>query len=270
MKNSFHYFLVIVILFFSSCDLIKDITDPDSDPATGCVLVETNLTIPDDPAHELTEYKYNSSGYLIEVTKKAWDMDPEPYIDRTTISYNGDKVNQIKTYFTFLSDPEEAVAVYTFFFEGDLVDSIRITSGEPYNQNAYTLTEYTGDKLSKLINYNFNAVSSDYFEAGTISIDWTGDNITKTTTSNINSPQNTISEYEYDDKKMPLNSLGLAVSSNMLTMLSNNNVVRHKYLSADGTVFSTTETSYTYNDTNYPITSTWAGGYPTNYVYDCN
>jgi hypothetical protein len=270
MKTSFHFLLVIVILFFSSCDLFRDITNPDPDPATGCVLVETNLTIPNDPAHELTEYKYNASGSLIEVIKKAWDMDPDPYIDRTTISYNGVKVNQIKTYFTFLSDPEEAHAVYTFFFEGDLVDSVRITSGEPYNQNGYMLTEYTGDKLSKLIGYNFNTVTSAYYENGTTSIDWTGDNITKTTTTNINSPQNSIIEYEYDDKKTPLNNLGLAVSSNVLTMLSSNNVISRKNLAADGTVFSTTETSYTYNDTNYPITSTWGGGYPTNYVYDCN
>lgn len=270
MKNSFHFLLVIGILILSSCDLFEDKTDPDSDPSSGCVLLETNLTIPNDPAHELTEYKYDASGNLIEVIEKAWDLQPDPYIDRTTISYNGDKVDRINTYFTFLADPEEAVAVYSFFFAGDLVDSITTIIGEPYNQNGYTLTEYSNNKLSKLISYNYNNLTSTYNEATSYTLEWTEDNITKITTSNINSTQSTISEYEYDDKKTPLSNIGLAVTSNMLTMLSNNNVIRHIYSAADGTVYSTTVTTYTYNDTDYPISMTWEGGYPTNYVYECN
>ncbi|NQU88013.1 MAG: hypothetical protein HQ541_19875 [Mariniphaga sp.] len=269
MKNLLLFIVVIGILVLSSCDLFETDKDRGTDPIAGCFLQKTSWSIPNDPAHETTDYSYDTSGKLIEVLKKSWDLEPDPYIERTTISYNGDKLNQIKIYITY-TDPEEMYAEYSFFYTGDLPDSITYPKPDPINDKGYMLAEYSGNKLSKLVFYNHSTFTYTYSEVANYNFEWTGDNIIKITLANINSTNASVTEYKYDDKKTPLSNLGLALTSNLFTMLSSNNVIKSTRLNPDGSISNTSETTYTYNDSDYPLTVTWSVGYPTNYEYDCN
>jgi len=257
--------LIITTLLLGSCEIIDPFINP---PKDGCILQKTSWSIPNDPAHGETEFIYDSSGKLVEVIRTSYDLDPDPYVDRWAVTYSNDKLHQIKSFTKFYSDPEEALGEYLFIYNGNLPDTIKYSPEASYNNPTYTVTQYTGDKLIKLVDYILRPLDTIYSLYNTTEIEWTGDNISKTTATDFNGSQR-IYEYEYDDKKTPLAHLGLALSSyGSLTMLSKNNVTKTTY--SPGTSVYVYEFTYTYNSTDYPISSSpLKDGYPTNYEYDC-
>ena len=265
MKKSSLILLGCSFFLLNSCEIINPILNPEKND---CILLSTSMSIPGDPAHEETEFTYDSSGKLTEVLRESYDLDPAPYISRWTMSYNNDLLYQISSYSKFYSDPEEKIGDFIFIYDGNLADTIKY---EPANANSnpgFTVTEYSGNKLIKLTDYLFNPQDSQYKLYATRLIEWTGDNISKVT-NNFNVGSSSTTEYEYDDKKAPLGNFGLAFTSyGSLAMLSQNNVTKLTYTS--NSTSHITETSYTYNSTDYPIQSIPAkDGYPTNLEYDC-
>jgi hypothetical protein len=226
------------------------------------------MSVPDDPAHEETEFKYNSAGQLIEVVKESYDTKTVPYVASWTMSYNNDTLHQISSYSKFYSDPEEKRGEYIFSYNNNLPDTIQYNPANTNSNPVFTVTEYSANKLIKLTDYLLSPQDSNYKLYATRDIDWTGDNISKITTTTNGVSSSTL-EYEYDDKKTPLENLGLAFTSfGSLAMLSQNNVTKMTYTS--NTTSHITETTYNYNSTGYPTKSTPAkDGYSTNYKYDC-
>ena len=134
-----------------SCELIDPFINP---PKDDCVLQKTTWSIPDDPAHSSTEYSYDSSGKLIEITSEVYDLDPDPIINGWVISYSNDKVDQINSYWKSYDDPQQTEKDVSFFYDGDLPDSIFYKYGEVYGTNqGYYTANYSGDKLIQLIDY---------------------------------------------------------------------------------------------------------------------
>ena len=256
--------LISITLLMGSCEIFDPIFNPQKDV---CILQKTSWSIPNDPAHGETEFIYDSSGKLIEIIRTSYDLGPDPYIERWTMTYQGDLVHEIVSY-TKLSNPEEALGEYLFIYNGNLPDTIKFSPEASYNNQTYTVTQYSGDKLIKLVDHIMRPTETVYSVYNTTEIEWTGDNISKTTATDFHGSQR-IYEYEYDDKKTPLAHLGLAMSSfGSLTMLSKNNVTKTTY--SPGISVHVFEYTYTYNSTDYPISSSLLkDGYPTNYEYDC-
>ncbi len=265
MKTSTLVLLGCSFLLLNSCELIDPILNPVKDE---CILLNTSMSIPNDPAHEETEFTYNSAGQLIEVVKESYDMKPDPYVARWTMTYNNDTLHQISSYSKFYSDPEEKLGEYLFIYNGNLPDTIQYNPANTNSNPVFTVTEYSANKLIKLTDFLLSPQDSKYKLYATRVIDWTGDNISKITTNHNGGSSSTL-EYEYDDKKAPLGNFGLAFTSfGSLAMLSQNNVTKLTYTT--NTTSHITETSYNYNSTDYPTQSAPVkDGYPTNYEYDC-
>lgn len=265
MKTTTILLLVSTSLILGSCEIIDPFINPPKDE---CVLQKISWSIPNDPASEETEFNYDSSGKLIEVIKTGYDLEPDPTVSRWTMTYSNDKLDQLTSYFKFYSDPEEKTGDWLFYYNGNLPDSVHSPAVSVSSNASYTLTQYTGDKLVKLVDYIKRPNEPNYSIYNTTVLEWTGDNISKITYTN-NFGSSRYYEYEYDDKKTPLGHLGLAVSAyGSLTMLSKNNVTKTTYyFGTDVYIF---ETSYTYNSTDYPTSAIPAkDGYPTSYEYDC-
>ena len=265
MKTSSILLIACSILLLSSCELIDPILNPVKDE---CILLKTSWSIPNDPAHEETEFTYNVAGKLIEVIKESYDLEPDPYISRWTMTYNNDLLDQISSFSKFYSDPEEKLGDYIFFYDGNLPDTIKYKPASTSSNPTFTVIEYSSGKLFRLTDYVFRPHNSQYNIYSTQIIEWIGDNISKiTNTSSAGSSSTT--EYEYDDKKTPLGHLGLAFTSyGSLTMLSQNNVTKITYTTSS--ISRITEKTYTYNSTDYPIqVIPMKDAHPTVYEYDC-
>ncbi|MEA1875769.1 MAG: hypothetical protein U9N86_02795 [Bacteroidota bacterium] len=265
MKEKSILLFIVLTVFLGSCELIDPIFNPVKNE---CILLKTSMSVPNDPANEETVFTYDSSGKLIEVVKTGYDLGSDPVVSRWTMTYSNDKLDKLSSFFKFYSDPEEKTGDWMFYYNGNLPDSIHAPAASASNNVSYTLTQYTGDKLVKLTDYLKRPNEPNYSVFNTTDLEWSGDNISKITITN-NYGSSRFFEYEYDDKKTPLGHLGLALSSfGSLTMLSKNNVTKTTYTL--GTNVYISETSYTYNSTDYPISAIPAkDGYPTNYEYDC-
>lgn len=257
--------LVSATMLLGSCEIIDPFINPPKDE---CILQKMSWSIPNDPAHEETVFTYDTSGKLIEVVKTSYDLEPDPVVSRWTMTYSNDKLDKLSSFFKFYSDPEEKSGDWLFYYNGNLPDSIHSPAVSVSSNASYTLTQYTGDKLVKLIDYIKRPNEPNYSIYNTTDLEWNGDNISKITIINSAGSSRKY-EYEYDDKKTPLGHLGLALSSfGSLSMLSKNNVTKTIYtLGTDVYIY---ETSYTYNSTDYPTSAIPAkDGYPTSYEYDC-
>ena len=267
MKTKAVLLLVCISVLVCSCELIDPFLNPTT--SSGCLLTSTSFSVPNDPAHLETEYNYDTSDKLIEIIRSEYDQNSTAYIERYVISYLGDKVNQIKQYNTFLNNPEELLETHTFFFSGVLIDSIASIAYNGSQQNhSYSLCNYTNNKLTKLTNYRYNLIDSISSLYRTIDLIWASDNISKITTQYASSGT-LISEYQYDDKKDPMNHFGLSFTTlGSLTMLSQNNVVASQNTVWDGSVQSNT-IEITYNAQDYPVSTTPSNNYTTTYTYNC-
>ena len=264
MKNHIILLLVGTTLILGSCELIDPFINP---PKDACILQKTSWSIPNDPAHEDTEFLYDSSDKLIEVKKTSYDMGTTPDIARWTITYSNDKLDKLTSYYKFQGDQEEKIGEWLFQYSGNLPDTIKSPAANSSTNSLYYVAHYNSDKLVSLETYTLDLNGSSYSLFNKDDLEWTGENISKMTITNKYGSTRSY-EYEYDDKKAPLGHLGLAVSSyGSLTMLSKNNVTKTTYyFGTDVYVF---ETSYTYNATGYPISATPLEGATINYEYDC-
>jgi|GEM_PF-3731951 len=250
----------------TSCEFVNLILNP---PTNDCVLQKTTWSIPNDPGQTINEYTYDANGYLAEVSRTMYDQGEDPTVSRLTVTYANNLVDQINVYFKFKNDPEQLETNYVFFYNGNLPDSIHYTWGETYNfREGYFLATYSEAHLTQLLEYNYNLFDKTYILSRTTTIEWTGDNVSKVTATDVYG--NTSShEYEYDDKKTPLNHLGMALSTfGSFTMLSKNNVTKSIYTVPDSTQYIT-EFAMTYNDSGYPVTITPDNDYPTQLEYIC-
>ena len=266
MKTKAFFALLSMSVLISSCELLDPFLNPTS---SACQLISTSFSIPDDPAHTETEYVYDTSDKLIEVTRSDYDLNSSAYVDRWEITYSGNKVDQIKKYFTFLNDPEELMTTFTFYFTGDFPDSIASFSDNGYQQTyAYSLCTYTNNKITHLTEHRYYPIDSTSALYKTIDFVWAGENISKITSQFANIGT-TISEYEYDDKKAPMDHLGLSfVTFGTYTMLSKHNVTSVIITLLDGSIRNTSFT-INYNDQDYPISTKPSDYYTTTYTYTC-
>lgn len=264
MKAKTIIILAFTSLIIVSCELINPILNPQT---TGCILQKSSWSIPNDPAHESIEFTYNSSEKLTEVVKTSYDLEPDPYVEKWLMTYTNDKLHLIKWSSIFYSDPEESIGEYLFTYNGNLPDTIHYTPGNSSSNATYSVAQYNGDKLIKLLDYRLNPFDPNYSLFNTTDIVWTGDNISKVTSAQINGTPR-IYDYEYDDKKAPLNHIGLTLSSyGSFTMLSKNNVI--KTTMTMGSIVYIYESTYTYNDTDYPTSQIPLDGATINYEYNC-
>ena len=265
MKTKIALLLISSVLLLSSCEIFDPIFNPSK---SDCLLQKTSWSIPNDPAHEETLFTYDASENLTEVVKKSYDLEPDPYVERWTMTYSNNKLEKITHYTKFYADPEEKADEYVFHYNGDQPDSVAIFTAPSFNQAGYALLQYAGGKLSKVEDYNPDPAGSGYRLYYTRDLDWTGDNVTKITTTNLTGSVSS-SDFEYDDKKTPLSHLGLAMTNfGSLAMLSSNNNVKKTYTGSDGTphVFDRT---YTYSAGGYPESLTLTDGVQTTYEYTC-
>lgn len=261
-----------LLLLLSGCETIEEwLKKLQEEPA--CQLISMELDIPADPARSLTEFFYNADGQLTEVKDSEYDLKPLPYVTRYELTYAGNNLSVIQIHTKFYEEPEKTDHTWSFFYSGDLIDSIFVQNGETYgNSSGYYLTEYSGDLISKLTYYHIDAASGAATQHDTRLLTWTGDNLTEVIWNYPNADPMVYS-YTYDDKKTPLNSIGLALSPyGDLSLLSKNNVVSRS-TSYSGTVTNTTNYELEYNEQGYPVSvrdmQTW-DTYPTVYEYDCN
>ncbi len=266
MKQLSILVIILILMSLSSCEVINTFLNPSSGT---CLLVNTSMNVPNDPAHVETSYTYNSTDQLIEVNKASYDLDPHPYVDRWEMSYSGNKLNEIKYFTKFLSDPEEQHTTHTFYFVGDLVDSIDIVGSLTYGPiKGYIKTSYQNNKLDSVWTYHKNAMGNQYEWYSTTVLTWTGDNVTKV--NNEYKTQTGSITYEYDDQNAPMNHFGLAFSRfGSYAMLSKNNVIKITQIIWDGSSYVTDYTiSYTAN--GYPSEIAQKDIPPTTYEYSCN
>jgi hypothetical protein len=275
MRNALYVFTLAGLCFLYSCE--KD--EPNIVKGT-CQLMSTTFNIPNDPAKTLTMFSYNGSDQLVGIVEDQYDLSSSvDYSSRWALSYTGDKLDKITEFTTFLNDPEEEGTSYSFFYEGDLVDSIAVDLNRPNITGSYTHLdesfydmEYDGKKLVKLTEYKTVTAdnSIDSFETTLI---WTGNNITEIT-GYFGSTLITTT-YTYDDKKTPLRNFGLSFTGyGALTGLSENNVLTSRF-TLSGTLRGVNNIME-YNNNDYPtsITSESVGSsyafYPTLFEYTCN
>ncbi len=274
MKSGFYLLALAGMVFITSCD--KD--DPIITNDETCVLLESIWDAPNDPSKGITEYNYNSAGQLIEIAKADYDLDPTPYNERWTLTYDGNQVSRVNHYTQFRTDPEDEHEITYFFYENDLVDSISVDANRPpitgtytYKDESYMLLEYSGDKVVKLTTYLTLTVDNSIVEDVT-TLDWTGNNVTKITRLLGGELVSTI--YTYDDKKRPYRNFTMAFAQTQsLFNLSENNVLSNRYTYAG--IMRGSDFTYEYNSDDYPISSSYtdlANGWtppPIVYTYDC-
>ena len=259
-------FLSTAMLSISSCDIIDPFLNPQG---TECLLIKTTYSIPDGTASTNTGFEYDSSDKLVEVKRIQGDLSSDTFIERWEISYSNDQVDRIRSFTKFQSDPEEDNEDYRFFYKGNLPDSIAYVREGVYNLTGYLIATYTNDQLTRLVDYRYKPLDSTYFVYNTSNLEWSGNNLKKITSLNVNGEQTT-EELEYDNKKSPLSCLGLAFSSyGSLVMLSSNNVTQSKKTIWDGTL-RTTSFVYTYLSSDYPKSCKPSNDNATNFQYRCN
>jgi len=264
IQSKISLLLLSLALLLGSCEIIDPFINP---PKDGCILQKTTWSIPDDPAHGHTDYNYDASGKLIEILITDYDLGSDPCVGRWEMTYSNDTLDRIDSFIKISGSQEQKTGNWAFQYSNNRPDTIRSQATEYFLADVYTVIEYSGDKLSKFNTYRYSTRDTLFQLYSTTDIEWTGDNISKVTITNSSGSQLKY-EYEYDDKNAPIAHVGIALTSfGSITMLSKNNVTKTTYTLGSNVYIY--ETSYSYNDAGYPITSTPLDGYATNYEYDC-
>jgi len=244
--------------------------EADMNDMTGddCRLVKRSFDIPNDPAREEAIYSYDNQERLTGITVTSYDRDPLPYITRTSITYNGNNLEELNTYSTFMSDPEERNFQYQFFYENGELDSIKLDGYNAFeNTDSYMLLEFSSGQLSQMQTYFYNATSMSYELSGTTNYTWDQNNLVQSQTISATGSMSSTT-YTYDNMNKAAGTEALAYSMDV-SLLSENNVT---------SIVRTTEFGsnaenyiYTYNSMGYPATSTQGNQYPLyEYEYECN
>lgn len=265
MKQLIFLCATIMLLSMTCNDDEADMNDMTGDD---CRLVKRTFDIPNDPAREEAVYSYDDQDRLTGITVTSYDRDPLPYITRTSISYNGNNLDELNTYSTFMSDPEERNFRYQFFYVNGELDSIKLDGYNAFeNIDSYMLVEFNSGKLSQMQTYFYNPTMMSYELNGTTSYTWDQNNVVLSETV---TPDGTMSStsYIYDNMNKAIGTEALAYSMNV-SLLSENNMTSVIRTTEFG---SNTETyTYTYNSMGYPATSSQGSQYPLyEYDYECN
>jgi hypothetical protein len=250
------YVLIIAAMIIASVSCEKDETNQDG--LETCILQKTTWSIPNDPAEIITNFTYDGDGNLMEIERKEFDLSSDPFITLYELTYNGNQLQKIKRSFDGTPSNE-----HIFYYSGDKIDSVHqksIPSEIPWAES-YFLVEYLNNKVSKVVSYNYNFSSGLYTSNSSTELEWTGNNVTRLI-YNYSSGQPVIIDYLYDDKKSPLESVGLGfLDYTDFTVLSENNVIKA------GDV----DVEISYNSLGYPVSIKRNAPYeyPTSYEYSC-